>query len=188
MNKNRKKTAKSLALIIAVVLVFSMAVGGMLAYLIAEKISVKNSFVPGSVVATIVDDTIRNDGNTEMWVRVAVVGNWKNHKDSTDNSQIVYGRDPNFVVNTEKYGDGEWLKGNVESDGRCYYYWSVPVAPEEVTGKITATPSEQAPAEGYEFSYILGVEAIQAAPPAAFAEWEAVGVKLNDDGTAIIAG
>lgn len=164
MKYNRKKPAKPLALIISLVLIFSIAVGGTLAYLIAERKSVENTFEAGTVIATILDNnTIRNDGNTAAWIRVAVVGNWAGA------ANTVYGMPPALTVTAD-----DWLLG---TDG--YYYWPTPVAPGASTGAITASTSEPAP-DGYQFAYTLGVEAIQSAPAAAFAEWNAQGVAISD--------
>lgn len=129
---------KPLTLFVALVLLLTLAVGGSLAWLVSND-KVTNSMVPGNVPIEIVEQkdgtikksiTIKNTGNIDAYIRVAVVAN-KVDKDGN----ITVGTAPTLNLNTEKW--------QLLPDG--YYYYKGVVAPgasTESLGSIDFTDAE----------------------------------------------
>lgn len=129
---------KPLTLFVALVLLLTLTVGGSLAWLVSND-KVTNSMVPGNVPIEIVEQkdgtikksiTIKNTGNIDAYIRVAVVAN-KVDKDGN----ITVGTAPTLNLNTEKW--------QLLPDG--YYYYKGVVAPgasTESLGSIDFTDAE----------------------------------------------
>lgn len=129
---------KPLTLFVALVLLLTLAVGGSLAWLVSND-DVTNSMEPGKVPIEIVEQidgttktsiTIKNNGNIDAYIRVAVVAN-KVDKDGN----ITIGTAPTLNLNTDKW--------QPLSDG--YYYYKGVVAPGASTdslGSIIFTDAE----------------------------------------------
>ena len=120
---------KPLTLFVALVLLLTLAVGGSLAWLVSND-NVTNSMVPGNVPIEIVEEikdnvktsiTIKNTGNIDAYIRVAVVAN-KMDKDGN----ITVGTAPTLNLNTEKW--------QLLPDG--YYYYKGVVAPKASTESL----------------------------------------------------
>lgn len=120
---------KPLTLFVALVLLLTLAVGGSLAWLVSND-KVTNSMVPGNVPIEIEEDikdnvkksiTIKNTGNIDAYVRVAVVAN----KVDADGN-IIVGTAPELKLNTEKW--------QLLPDG--YYYYKGVVAPDTSTESL----------------------------------------------------
>ena len=120
---------KPLTLFVALVLLLTLAVGGSLAWLVSND-NVTNSMVPGNVPIEIVEEikdnvktsiTIKNTGNIDAYIRVAVVAN-KVDKDGN----ITVGTAPTLNLNTEKW--------QLLPDG--YYYYKGVVAPKASTESL----------------------------------------------------
>ena len=128
---------KPLTLFVALVLILTLAVGGSLAWLVSND-NVTNSMVPGQVPIEIKEDikdnvkesiTIKNTGNIDAYIRVAVVAN-KVDKDGN----ITIGTAPTLELGAD------WQKLD---DG--YYYYKGIVAPKASTtslGSINFTNAE----------------------------------------------
>ena len=136
MKKNMKKKA---LLTMSVALLLAVVVGTTLAYILTNTDSVENTFKPSKVSCAVVEDggdpvaagthntgtekkdvQIKNTGDTDAYIRVAVVVNWM----SADSTRVwatkpVEGTDYSITYAT---GTG-WEKG---SDGYWYYTQSVP--------------------------------------------------------------
>lgn len=129
---------KPLTLFVALVLLLTLAVGGSLAWLVSND-KVTNSMVPGNVPIEIVEQidgttktsiTIKNNGNIDAYIRVAVVAN-KVDKDGN----ITVDTAPELTLGTD------WQK--LDDDG--YYYYKGVVAPGKSTtslGSINFTNAE----------------------------------------------
>lgn len=120
---------KPLTLFVALVLLLTLAVGGSLAWLVSDD-KVQNTMVPGQVPIEIVEQidgttktsiTIKNTGNIDAYIRVAVVAN-KVDKDGN----ITIGTAPELKLNTEKW--------QLLPDG--YYYYKGVVAPKASTESL----------------------------------------------------
>lgn len=146
---------KKSILLIALAALILVSVGGTLAYLIDDTTPVVNTFEPVTT-GTIIDEpdwnnqtkktvVVKNDGDIPMYVRVAVVGNWKNSA-----GEIIKPWDGSITLNTvantvadDGISNGAWQDG-----GDGYYYFSVPVQPGEKTTnllaeEITAVPTAE---------------------------------------------
>lgn len=120
---------KPLTLFVALVLLLTLAVGGSLAWLVSND-NVTNTMEPGQVPIEIKEDikdnvkesiTIKNTGNIDAYIRVAVVAN-KVDKDGN----VTVGTAPELKLNTEKW--------QLLPDG--YYYYKGVVAPKASTESL----------------------------------------------------
>ena len=114
---------RSLAALIALVLIICVAVGGTIAYIVTQTGEVKNKFTPADVEIKIVETfennvkssiTVQNvqaDKNVPCYIRVKLVSNMQ------DADKNVTG---SAVINEFTLGEN-WFKGG---DG-CYYYKNV---------------------------------------------------------------
>lgn len=135
-NSSKKKLGfKSLALIIAIAAVVAVVSVGAVAWLMSEK-SISNTFTPAEVDSEVIekieDDCkttvkIQNVGNTDAYIRVAVIGN------TIDEDGNITG-----VLNLSEYLAAEgWITG-----GDGFYYWPNIVSPKgtaddkDLTGEL----------------------------------------------------
>lgn len=135
-----------------------------IAYLVSRSISAENTFTPAQVTCRVEesfdghvkrDVCVRNTGNTEAYIRAAIVINFV----TADNK--VYGKTPMAGVDyTISYGDGSWLKG---SDG--FWYYKYKVSPGEATDKLLQSVTDlQIAPEGCRLQVQIVASAIQAIP------------------------
>ena len=177
LNKEHGKNVfskKMLVLLAALLLVFTVGVGGTLAYLIDRTEDVTNTFTPSEIKLAIDEEgwntgnfvksnvTVRNvkeNSNdtkaTAAYIRAAIVINWK------DEQGNVYGKAPVEGVDyTILYGS-EWEKGNDD-----YYYYKNEVQPGASTSALieTCTVNKAAPHEGYTLSVEILAQGVQSVP------------------------
>lgn len=164
-----KQKRKAVALLVCLTLAATVTVGGTLAFLVTKTDSIINIFTPAKVTVTVEEKfdnakenvQIKNIGTTDAWIRAAVVITWK------DADGNLYGVPP--VENTDYTIEWSlntgWVEGN---DG--YYYWTKPVAPNQLTG-ILITKCEykenQAPA-GYYLNVDVVASGLQSKPNSVF--------------------
>lgn len=180
MKKNLKKKA---VLTMSVALLLAVAVGITIAYIFTETDPVENTFKPSKVACAVVEngrepvtgDTvgigtskenvqIKNTGNTDAYIRVAVVVNWM----SEDGTKVwatkpVEGEDYTIILDL----------ANGWSPVGDYYYYGSAVAPcvhkdgDEHTGCMTSvlisscTPVAGRAPDGYYLSVEIVASAIQ---------------------------
>lgn len=144
MKKNTKKKAW---LTMSVALFLLVAVGITLAYIFTNTDPAVNTFTPSKVSCAVVENRgasvsgeiqntgskksnvqIKNTGDTDAYIRVAVVANWV----SADGSRVwaqkpVESKDYTMTLN----GAGDWAKG---ADG--FYYYSKAISPNNLTGVL----------------------------------------------------
>lgn len=170
----KKINTKLLALLAGMALLLTCTVGGTLAYLTDKTGPVVNTFIPARLATTLAENAgevvqIRNDGNVDAYVRVAVYGNWV--KDGVIVAPWT------GAVEIAK----DWMQG---SDGYYYYTKRLPVAAEganNLTANLLAEPITQTGGpEGATLVLYVMHQAIQA-DPAAAAE-QAWGVTVGVDG------
>ena len=126
---------KALVLILALALVVTAVIGGVVATLIANTDTVENSFTSASV-STLVNEsfdgttktnvTVTNTGSTRAYIRAAIVVTWQ------DASGNVYGFAP--VAGTDyvmTQTDTDWV---LASDG--FWYYTNPVLAGAETGNL----------------------------------------------------
>ena len=171
---------KSIIVLFSLVLILVFAVGGTIAYIVTNTENVENTFTPGQVACEVEEPqftgsvkenvAIRNTGNTEAYIRAAIVVTWKDCENGN-----VFGKMPDSDDYELEIG-GDWLKS---SDG--YYYCKSVVAVGEQTPVLIAScqPKENAknPGGNYALSVEILADAIQSTPDNAVEEsWKAVHV------------
>ena len=190
--KRRQKAKRVGSGFVLLILAVVLAIGGTLAYIIANTEEVRNKFTPGEVRCEVVeqweephkvksDVKIKNTGNTAAYIRATYVVTWQ--KDDGDDV-TVNGKMP--VVGTDytiefAENSGWKLIGD-------YWYYTSPVAPEGVTDVLIAScelaENAEAPEGGYHLSVEIIASAIQSEPKSVVAEKWGVTV----DGKGIITG
>lgn len=127
--QRQRKGGKTAVLILSLILACTLAVGGTVAWLVDSTPAITNTMVPGEVpidIVEVVDGTsktsvtVKNTGNIDAYIRVAVVANAVN-----SSGNIVVGDKPSFSVT------GNWTQ---MPDG--YYYYNGTVAPGASTPEL----------------------------------------------------
>lgn len=152
-------------LLLALVLILTASIGGTIAYLVASASPVTNTFEPGKVSCA-VDETFENNvksdvyvtntGNTEAYIRAAIVVNWVDKDGNAYAVSPVCGKDYTLVLNAT-----DWV-----TDG-SYYYYKNPVAADQNTTKLISSCTLEenvTPPEGYTFQVEILASAIQSMP------------------------
>lgn len=126
--KRRLKWNKKFVLLVSIAVLLVSAVGGSLAYLFTDTVTIENSFAPGNIELEIVEPgwdadqsvkrnvTIKNNGNTDARVRVMLVATWQNANDEIYPSAPVIGTD--YTIKWDETG---------ALDGPDSSAWSGPV-------------------------------------------------------------
>ena len=167
---------RSLAALIALVLIICVAVGGTIAYIVTQTDKVENKFTPAdvkieihetfenNVKSSITVENVQADKNVPCYIRVKLVSNTQDDKGNVTRSAAL--GDIALGVN--------WFKGN---DG-CYYYKDV-VNVGDSTENLLADGSKITLTTGQVVEVLA--EGIQATPIDAVKEaWGAdVAAKLN---------
>lgn len=163
--EKRSRAGKPLAALVALVLILGAVVGGTLAYLAARTDAIVNTFNPTKVDITVEENfngttkedvKIKNNGDTEVYIRATYVVTWKDAAGNVYPTQPVEGTDYSISLNLSE--------GWVQYGG--YYYYTEPVAPGASTGVLItscAPVSEKTP-EGYFLSVDVLASAIQSVP------------------------
>ncbi|MGM9565029.1 hypothetical protein [Evtepia sp.] len=159
MNKKSSMSSrKGLAALVAVILLLCVAAGGTLAWITAQSEEVTNTFEPGEVPPVIQetisnnaksDIKVKNSGNVNAYLRVAVVMNWVNEQ-----GNYVYGELPSLPI---EYGENWVLKNG-------YYYYTKSVAPGSTTDTpiFTGEITESGAPNGCHLQVAILAESIQA--------------------------
>ena len=170
--EKRSRAKKPLAALVALVLIIGAVVGGTLAYLAARTDAIVNTFNPTKVDITVEENfngttkedvKIKNNGDTEVYIRATYVVTWK---DATGKevypTQPVEGTDYSIALNLSE--------GWVQYGG--YYYYTEPVAPDASTGVLitSCAPVAGRAPEGYFLSVDVLASAIQSTPAKAVTE------------------
>lgn len=167
---------RSLAALIALVLIICVAVGGTIAYIVTQTDKVENKFTPADVKieihetfdgtnkSSITIENVNDPKNVPCYIRVKLVSNMQDDKGNVTGSAAINA----FELNNK------WFKGN---DG-CYYYKDV-VAVGASTANLLADGSTITLTNGQVVEVLA--EGIQATPIDAVKEaWgEAIANQLN---------
>lgn len=170
---------RSLAALIALVLIICVAVGGTIAYIVTQTDKVENKFTPADVKieiherfdgadkSSITVQNVQDDKNVPCYIRVKLVSN------TQDADKNVTG---SAVINTFKLND-KWFDGG---DG-CYYYRDV-VAVGDSTANLLANGEKITLTTGQVVEVLA--EGIQATPiDAVKAAWgDAIASQLENKG------
>ena len=176
--KRVMKTKKPVALV-AILVLLCCAVAGTVAYLVTSTGPVTNTFTPASVTTEVVEEfngttksnvRIKNTGNIDAYIRVAVVANW------IDKDGNVYGgATPTEGVNYELKPVNGWFKG---SDG--YFYYPTAIAAQAETLVLFEKVTQSSAPDGCSLRLTILADGIQSEPSNAVAEaWKVVKVGTN---------
>lgn len=189
----KKHINKKSIIIASVMLLLLVAVGTTIAYIFTETEPVENTFNPSKVSCAVVEKgyepvsggiqniseksnvQIKNTGDTDAYIRVAVVVNWASAGGSGVWAQKPADSDYEITYNSNE----DWFYG-----GDGFYYYSKAVPPGESTSVLIdeARQLSSAPNGTDGTQYYLSIEivasAIQSTPETVVAEqW---GVTVND--------
>ena len=165
----RKFISKKSIVLVALALLLTVAVGTTLAYIFTNTDPVENTFKPSKVSCAVVETfeknvksnvKIQNTGDTDAYIRVAVVITWK-YTDSNGIEHVwaekpVEGTDYSITYPS----DTGWVEG---ADG--YYYYTQKVAPDATTGILisSASPITTGPKGTDNTQYYLSIEIVASA-------------------------
>ena len=169
-------TNKKLVIITATVLLLAVAVGTTLAFVFTKTAPVENTFTPSNVACAVVENDpktentgnivytgdvktdvkIKNTGDTDAFIRVAVVVTWKNTEGNVYALKPAEGADYTMTLDLAN----GWVKG---ADG--YYYYKDAVNPNALTNVLitNATQSVTGPVGTDGTQYYLSIEIVASA-------------------------
>ena len=162
-----KRKKRSMLLILALAVLLTAVVGATVAYVIHKTKSVTNTFVPSNVACEVQGAnpyTIKNTGDTQCFVRVAVVVTQRN-------DGVIIAEKPGYKVIL----NANWVKG---SDG--YYYY---IQPLDINGITSGLDVNDVP-NGCTIEIVAS--AIQTTAEAVNA-WSSGVASMNQDGTLNVA-
>lgn len=158
-----KFNKKTVALLVSVALLLTLAVGSTVAYLAAKTTPVLNTFTPGSVVPTINEEfdhaekknvTITNNGNVKGYFRAVIIVTWQDGDGNVYPVMPVAGTDYTLTINTDAW---------TENGG--YYYYKNILNPKDTTPNliISCQLAEGAvPPKGYNLHVAIAAQGVQA--------------------------
>lgn len=171
----KKYINKKSIIIASVMLLLLVAVGTTLAYIFTETEPVENTFNPSKVSCAVVENgyepvsgeiqnisdiksnvQIKNTGDTDAYIRVAVVVNWASADGSCVWAQKPADNDYEITYNL----NGDWFDG-----GDGFYYYSKTISPEELTTILIneAKQLKSAPQTPDGIQYYLSIEIVASA-------------------------
>lgn len=158
-----KFNKKTVALLVSVALLLTLAVGSTVAYLAAKTTPVVNTFTPGSVVPTInetfngtvkKDVTIKNSGNVKGYFRAVIIVTWQDGNGNVYPKAPVAGEDYTLTINTDA-----WTKNG------GYYYYNNILNPGETTPNLIKScqlAEGAVPPKGYNLHVAIAAQGVQA--------------------------
>lgn len=180
----KKYINRKSVLITSIVLLLLVAVGTTLAYIFTNTDSVENTFRPSKVACAVVENgsltentddivetgttkkdvKIKNTGNTDAYIRVAVVVNWM----SADGTRVwatkpvksTDGTDGDYTITYNLKANG-WIDG-----GDGYYYYTQPVAKSDLTDILITSATQltqKGPVGTDNTQYYLSIEIVASA-------------------------
>ena len=161
----RLRFGRQVLLLAALVVIAMGVVGGTVAYLVTKTDPVVNTFTPGEVSCKI-DETfdgttksnvyVTNTGNTNAYIRAAIIVTWKDAAGNIAATVPAKGTDYTLELN-----ETDW----VEHDG--YYYYKGSVAPNAQTENLIITCTAKNSNGDYTLSVEILADAIQSSPDSA---------------------
>lgn len=180
IQKRKKQKREKIALLVSLVLLFTITVGGTIAFIYTQTQSVTNTFKPSNVACEVDEDfdekikkdvSIKNTGDTEAYIRATILVNWIDDSENISAAKPVLGVDYSlsFAVNSD------WLKIGE------YYYYKSPVAVGQSTSILIDECKQLIENNGYYLSVEILSEAIQSTPSTVVADsWK---ITLDNNGT-----
>ena len=192
LKKHRPGRAKALLLIASLAVLLTATVGSTAAWLVSKPAAVENDFVPGKVACQVLEDfgtesgtyvksnvRVKNNGNTDAYIRVLLVFTWKDDKGNIFSNKPQEDKDYQIVMDDLT----NWIMQ--KSDAGLYFYYKKPVAPEEETSKLIDSLRQIAGVTGpengkYKLSVDVLADAVQADPPEAVKDSWGVAVENGE--------
>ena len=192
LKKHRPGRAKALLLIASLAVLLTATVGSTAAWLVSKPAAVENDFVPGKVACQVLEDfgtesgtsvkrnvRVKNNGNTDAYIRVLLVFTWKDDAGNIFSNKPQEGKDYQIVMDDLT----DWIMQ--KSDAGVYFYYKKPVAPGAETGVLIDSLRQIAGVTGpengkYKLSVDILSDAVQADPPEAVAESWGVAVENGE--------
>ena len=169
----KKHITKKSIVIISFALLLMITVGTTLALVFTKTSPVENTFKPSRVSCAVVEGTnapvvsgnvdtgeiksnvqIQNTGDTDAYIRVAIVVNWMSESGNVYAMKPVQGTDYSMSLSL---ADGWFEEGG-------YYYYSMPVAPDKTTPVLINEAKILKQQGDYYLSIEIVASAIQSAP------------------------
>lgn len=191
LKKHRPGRAKALLLIASLAVLLTATVGSTAAWLVSKPAAVENDFVPGKVACQVLENfgaesgtsvkrdvRVKNNGNTDAYIRVLLVFTWKDDAGNIFSNKPQGDNDYQLNLNLT-----DWIMQ--ESDAGVYFYYKKPVAPGAETGKLIDSLRQAdgvtGPENGkYKLSVDILADAVQADPPEAVADSWGVAVENGE--------
>lgn len=170
-HKQLRRPKRLATLLVSLLLVLGVAVGGTVAFLSTRTDSKENTFTPSEVTCAVTETfnnnvksnvAVQNTGDTTAFIRAAINVTWMSNQDAANQtvSAKVPVKDTDYSI---KLADNtNWIEG---ADG--YYYYKLPVDPQDSTGVLIEECKLQNNAsvpDGYHLSVEIVASAIQSAP------------------------
>ena len=137
-SRNKKNRWNKPALIVvSLLLIATMTLGGTLAYIFTATKDVQNTFTPSKVTTFVEEETndgvktnvkIKNTGDTDAYIRAAVVVTWQDKDGNVYGTRPIEGTD--YTISWTKAG---WILGE---DGFYYYTESVACVDDPTTENV----------------------------------------------------
>ena len=166
-HRKHRRFRKQFVLLVAAAALLLGAIGGSVAWLTTRTASVENSFTPGEVSCTVEetfnngtksDVKVRDTGNTDAFIRAAIVVNWADSNGNVYPAVPTQGTDYSITI-----GPGWTLHEG-------YYYYNTSVAETTSTTALinTCTQTEACPGgDQYKLQVTILADAIQSSPATA---------------------
>ena len=181
---------KALFALVSVLFLVFAAVGVTVAYLQTQTEPLENQFTPAKVSCKVEETfdgnvksnvTIRNTGDTDAFIRVAIVANWV-QTDDNDNSKVtsVHAQKPvldvDYTLTLDDVNE-KWLK-----DSNGFYYYKNAVEPDGSTAVLIkeCKPIESNAPAGYTLAVEIVASAIQASPETVAEEYWRISVEKGE--------
>ena len=192
LKKHRPGRAKALLLIASLAVLLTATVGSTAAWLVSKPAAVENDFVPGKVACQVLENfgtesgtsvkrnvRVKNNGNTDAYIRVLLVFTWKDDKGNIFSNKPQEGKDYQIVMDDLT----DWIMQ--KSDEGVYFYYKKRVAPEEETRNLIESLYQIATVTGpengtYKLSVDILADAVQANPPQAVKDSWGVAVENGE--------
>lgn len=170
--KPQFKSKKSLTLLIALLMIFTVSVGSTLAFLITQTDPVVNTFTPGEITGKVEESfdgetkenvkiSISSDSDVSAYVRALVVVSWQDESGNVYGKKPVLGTDYSMTPALPDTLPAGWI-----ADGNGYYYYTEAIDPGNSTTNLISTCTQLQACENskYKLNVDIITEAIQAEP------------------------
>ena len=178
-NQNKKCTVRrrSIILLVSLLSVIALSIGTTLAFIFTNTSKVENTFNPTRVSCDVTEEfenniktnvSIKNTGNTDAYIRAAVIVTWVNNDGNVYATAPQKGTD--YTITLADGFSESWL---IDKNG--FYYCKALVAPDSDTPLLIKECKviEGKTPEGYHLSVEILASAIQSEPSSVVEEqWD----------------